>query len=170
MTEEESGETLLKIVKLEEGTETPLEGAVFSLYDPEGRKVGSYSTGPEGTVLIPLTLEGHYTVTEEIPPRYHLLSDVRTQHVDVEYNKTAIVTFTNAPYGSLRVEKRSDTGDALSGVTIQIKHIETGETRTEQTRNGVVVFDELAPGGWEVRETAGIEGGSRTRTRCRPWR
>ena len=76
----------------------------------------------------------------------------------MEYNKTAIVTFTNAPYGSLRVEKRSDTGDALSGVTIQIKHIETGETRTEQTRNGVVVFDELAPGGWEVRETAGIEG------------
>ena len=46
-TEEESGETLLKIVKLEEGTETPLEGAVFSLYDPEGRKVGPYSTGPE---------------------------------------------------------------------------------------------------------------------------
>ena len=152
------GETRLKIVKLEEGTKTPLEGAVFSVYDPEGRKVGSYSTGPEGTVLIPLTLEGHYTVTEEIPPRYHLLPEETTQHVDVEYNKTAIVTFTNAPYGSLRVEKRSDTGDALSGVTIQIKHIETGETRTEQTRNGVVVFDELAPGGWEVRETAGIEG------------
>lgn len=156
--EDVPGETLLKIVKLEEGTETPLEGAVFSVYDPEGRKVGSYSTGPEGTVIIPLTLEGHYTVTEDIPPRYHLLPEETTQHADVEYNKTAIVTFTNAPYGSLRVEKRSDTGDALSGVTIQIKHIETGETRTEQTRNGVVVFDELAPGGWEVRELAGIEG------------
>ena len=36
-------ETALKIVKLEEGTEIPLEGAVFSVYDPEGRKVGSYS-------------------------------------------------------------------------------------------------------------------------------
>lgn len=155
---DEPGETLLKIVKLEEGTETPLEGAVFSVYDPEGRKTGSYSTGPDGTVIIPLTLEGHYTVTEEIPPRYYLLPDERTQHVDVEYNKTAIVTFTNAPYGSLRVEKRSDTGDALSGVTIQIKHIETGETRTGQTRNGVIVFDELTPGGWEVREVAGIEG------------
>lgn len=151
-------ETALKIVKLEEGTEIPLEGAVFSVYDPEGRKVGSYSTGPEGTVLIPLTLEGHYTVTEEIPPRYHLLPEETTQHADVEYNKVATVTFTNAPYGSIRVQKMSDTGDALSGVTIQIKHIETGETRTEQTRNGVVVFDELAPGGWEVRETAGIEG------------
>ena len=109
-------------------------------------------------MVIPLTLEGHYTVTEEIPPRYHLLPEERTQHADVEYDKTATLTFWNAPYGSLRVEKRSDTGDALSGVTIQIKHIETGETRTGQTNNGVIVFDELAPGGWEVRELAGIEG------------
>ncbi|MEI3262393.1 MAG: prealbumin-like fold domain-containing protein [Flavonifractor plautii] len=54
-------------MKLEEGTEIPLEGAVFSVYDPEGKKVGSYSTGPDGTVTIPLTLEGHYTVTEEYP-------------------------------------------------------------------------------------------------------
>ena len=151
-------ETALKIVKLEEGTELPLEGAVFSIYDPEGRKVGSFSTGPDGTVVIPLILEGHYTVTEEIPPRYHLLPEERTQHADVEYDKTATLTFWNAPYGSLRVEKRSDTGDALSGVTIQIKHIETGETRTGQTNNGVIVFDELALGGWEVRELAGIEG------------
>ncbi len=119
-------ETALKIVKLEEGTKIPLEGAVFSVYDPEGRKVGSFSTGPDGTVTIPLTLEGHYTVTEEIPPRYHLLPAETTQHVDVEYNKTATLTFWDAPYGSLRVEKRSNTGDALSGATIQIKHIETG--------------------------------------------
>ena len=156
--EEAPPDTSLRIVKLEEGTETPLEGAVFSVVDPEGRKVGSYSTGPDGTVIIPLTLEGHYTVAEEIPPRYHLLPEETTQHADVEYNKTATLTFWNAPYGSLRVEKRSDTGEALSGVTIQIKHIETGETRTDQTRNGVVVFDQLKPGGWEVREVAGIEG------------
>ena len=156
--EPDPDETALKIVKLEEGTEIPLEGAVFSVYDPEGKKVGSFSTGPDGTVTIPLTLEGHYTVTEEIPPRYHLLPEETTQHAEVEYNKTATLTFWNAPYGSLRVEKRSDTGDALSGVTIQIKHIETGETRTGQTRNGVIIFDELAPGGWEVRELAGIDG------------
>ena len=151
-------ETILKIVKLEEGTRLPLEGAVFSVYDPEGRKVGSFSTGPDGTVTIPLTLEGHYTVTEEIPPKYHLLPDETTQHADVEYNKTATLTFTNAPYGSIRVEKRSNTGDALSGVTIQIKHIATGETKSGQTRNGVIVFDKLKPGGWEVTELAGIEG------------
>ena len=152
-------ETALKIVKLEEGTELPLEGAVFSDYDPEGRKVGSFSTGPDGTVIIPLTLEGHYTVTEEIPPKYHLLPEETTQHADVEYNKTATLTFWNAPYGSLRVEKRSDTGDALSGVTVQVKHIESGEVRTAQTSiGGAAIFDQLQPGGWEVREVAGISG------------
>ena len=152
-------ETALKIVKLEEGTEIPLEGAVFSVYDPEGRKVGSFSTGPDGTVVIPLTLEGHYTVTEELPPRYHLLPDERTQHADVEYNKVATLTFWNAPYGSLRVEKKSNTGDLLSGVTIQIKHLESGQTRSGQTTTGgSITFDQLEPGAWEVRELAGIEG------------
>ncbi len=152
-------ETALKIVKLEEGTKIPLEGAVFSVYDPEGRKVGSFSTGPDGTVIIPLTLEGHYTVTEEIPPQYHLLPEERTQHADVEYNKVATLTFWNAPYGSIRVQKLSDTGDALNGVTVQIKHIESGEVQTAKTKiGGMAVFDHLKPGGWEVREVAGISG------------
>ena len=152
-------ETALKIVKLEEGTKIPLEGAVFSVYDPEGRKVGSFSTSPDGTVIIPLTLEGHYTVTEEIPPQYHLLPEERTQHADVEYNKVATLIFWNAPYGSIRVQKLSDTGDALNGVTVQIKHIESGEVQTAKTKiGGVAVFDQLQPGGWEVRELAGISG------------
>ena len=152
-------ETALKIVKLEEGTKIPLEGAVFSVYDPEGRKVGSFSSGPDGTVIIPLTLEGHYTVTEEIPPAFHLLPEERTQHADVEYDKVATLTFWNAPYGSLRVQKLSDTGDALNGVTVQIKHIESGEVQTAKTKiGGVAVFDQLQPGGWEVRELAGISG------------
>ena len=152
-------ETALKIVKLEEGTKIPLEGAVFSVYDPEGRKVGSFSTGPDGTVIIPLTLEGHYTVTEEIPPQYHLLPEERTQHTDVEYDKVATLTFWNAPYGSIRVQKVSDTGDALNGVTVQIKHIESGEVQTAKTKiGGMAVFDHLKPGGWEVREVAGISG------------
>lgn len=113
--EEIPDETALRITKLEEGTEMPLEGAVFSVYDPVGRKLGSYSTGPDGTITIPLTLEGHYTVTEEIPPQYHLLPNITTQHADVEYNKVAKLTFWNAPYGSLRVQKLSNTGAPSTG-------------------------------------------------------
>ena len=157
--DEDPKETALKIVKLESGTNIPLEGAIFSVYNPEGQKVGSFSTGPDGTVLIPLTLEGHYTVTEEIPPKYHLLPNIRTQHADVEYDKLATLTFYNDPYGSLRVIKTSDTGDLLPGVTIQIKHIESGATQTGKTgTGGSITFDHLKPGGYEVRELAGIEG------------
>ncbi len=47
--EPDPDETALKIVKLEEGTEIPLEGAVFSVYDPEERK--SAPTPPARTGL-----------------------------------------------------------------------------------------------------------------------
>ncbi len=48
-------QTALKIIKLEEGTEIPLEGAIFSVYDPEGKKVGSFPVRPgrEKSWLIP---------------------------------------------------------------------------------------------------------------------
>ena len=69
------------------------------------------------------------------------------------------LTFTNKPYGNLRVEKYSDTGELLECVTIQIKNLETGETQSGQTGpDGSIEFTELAPGGYEVREISGIPG------------
>ena len=78
---EEPGEPGLKIIKLETGSETPLAGAVFSVTGPDGSPVGSFSTNSNGIIEIPLTQAGLYTVTEEIPPEYHLLPDKRTQQV-----------------------------------------------------------------------------------------
>ena len=74
-------DTGLRIVKLEAGTETPLEGAIFSVTGPDGEPIGSFSTNSEGEILLPLTLSGLYTVTEEIPSRYHLLPEEDTQQV-----------------------------------------------------------------------------------------
>lgn len=154
-----SSETAIKVIKLETGTLTPLEGAVFKLTGPDGTTVGSYATQRDGSFTVPVTQTGHYTVEELSPPKWHLISGDATQHVQAVHGKTAEVTFYNDPYGNLRVEKYSDTGEPLKGVTIQIKHIATGETRSAQTGpGGAVEFTELKPGGWEVRETAGIEG------------
>ena len=155
----EEGETGIKIIKLETGTQIPLEGAVFKVTGPEGTTVGSFSTGQNGTVTIPVTQTGHYTVEELSPPKWHLISGNATQHVQAVHGKIAEITFYNDPYGNLRVEKYSNTGDPLEGVTIQIKHIVSGETKSGQTGpGGAVQFTQLKPGGWEVRETAGIEG------------
>ena len=60
----EEPDTGLKIVKVESGTETPLAGAVFAVKGPDGDTVGSFSSGTDGTVLIPLTQSGNFTVTE----------------------------------------------------------------------------------------------------------
>ena len=81
-----------------------------------------------------MTQAGLYTVTEEIPPEYHLLPDKRTQQVMAKEGEVAEVTFWNAPYGELRVEKiDAATGDHLAGAKIQIKHIESGATYTGTT-------------------------------------
>ena len=153
------GITQLKITKLETGTETPLEGAVFEVLYPDGKPVGSFSTNANGIITIPLSITGNYTVTEKTPPKFHVLPKHTTQNVTVMHGKTAELTFWNDPYGSLRVHKVSDTGDNLAGVTIQIKHVKSGETWTEKTnQSGVATFDQLPLGGYEVRETAGIEG------------
>ena len=152
-------ETALKIVKVEEGTNTPLEGAIFRVTNPDGTVLGSFSTGSDGTVTIPVDVVGHYTVEEVTAPQWHTLSAQPTQHVTVLHGKTAVVTYENAPYGNLRVEKISDTGEALSGVTVQVKDIASGTVYTKKTgAGGVALFDELRPASYEVREAAGIEG------------
>ena len=156
---EEPEEGTLRIVKLEEGTDKPLEGAVFEVISPNGDVLGSFSTDDEGIIEIPDIEVGNYTITELVPPEDHLLPERTTQNVTVSNGGTAEVTFWNAPYGNLRVEKISDTGEPLKGVTIQIKHIASGATQSGKTNTaGVIEFTDLKPGGYEVRELAGIGG------------
>lgn len=152
--------TGITITKLEEGTTQGLEGAVFKITAPDGSTVGStYTTGPDGTVTVQLNQTGHFTVEELTPPKWYVKGENSTQHVNVTAGQTAELTFTNKPYGNLRVEKYSDTGEPLEGVTIQIKNLETGETQSGQTGpDGFIEFTQLAPGGYEVREVAGIPG------------
>ena len=137
-------DTGLRILKYETGTTLPLEGAVFSVTGPDGEPVGSFTSNSDGEVLIPLTLSGLYTITEVSSPRYHLLPEERTQQVTVRYGEVAEVTFWNDPYGALSVRKTSDTGQLLPGVTVQIRHIESGQTYTQVTGSGgVAFFDQL---------------------------
>ncbi|MDY5613230.1 MSCRAMM family protein, partial [Dysosmobacter sp.] len=69
-------DTGLKITKLEAGTDAPLGGAIFEVVGPDGATVGTFSTRSDGTVTIPLSLAGNYTVYERVAPLDHLLSDM----------------------------------------------------------------------------------------------
>ena len=152
-------DTGLKIIKLEKGTDTPLGGAVFEVVGPDGATVGTFATGSDGTVTIPLTLAGNYTVYERVAPLDHLLSDNPAQNIKVEYGKVAELTCWNEPYGTLRIEKLSDTGAHLPGAMVQIKHIESGVTYTAETNfAGYAIFDNIKPGAYEIKEITAPSG------------
>ena len=152
-------DTGLKLIKLEKGTDTPLSGAVFEVVDPDGATVGTFATGSDGTVTIPLTLAGNYTVYERVAPLDHLLSDTPAQNIRVEYGKVAELTCWNEPYGTLRIEKLSDTGAHLPGAMVQVKHIESGVTYTAETNfAGYAIFDEIKPGAYEIKEITAPSG------------
>ena len=155
----EAPDTGLKLIKLEKGTDTPLSGAVFEVVDPDGATVGTFATGSDGTVTIPLTLAGNYTVYERVAPLNHLLSDTPAQNVRVEYGEVAELTCWNEPYGTLRIEKLSDTGAHLPGAMVQIKHIESGVTYTAETNfAGYAIFDNIKPGAYEIKEITAPSG------------
>lgn len=155
----EAPDTGLKLIKLEKGTDTPLSGAIFEVVDPDGATVGTFATGSDGTVTIPLTLAGNYTVYERVAPLDHLLSDTPAQNIKVEYGKVAEITFWNEPYGTLRIEKLSNTSAHLPGAMVQIKHIESGVTYTAETNfAGYAIFDEIKPGAYEIREITAPSG------------
>ena len=157
--EAEPPDTGLKITKLEKGTDTPLSGAVFEVVDPDGATVGTFATGADGTVTIPLTLAGNYTVYERVAPLDHLLSDNPAQNIKAEYGKMAELTYWNEPYGTLRIEKLSDTGAHLPGAMVQIKHIESGVTYTAETNfAGYAIFDNIRPGAYEIKEITAPSG------------
>ena len=157
--EVEPPDTGLKIIKLEKGTDTPLSGAIFEVVDPDGATVGTFATGSDGTVTIPLTLAGNYTVYERVAPLNHLISDTPAQNIKVEYGKVAELTCWNEPYGTLRVEKLSNTGAHLPGAMVQVKHIESGVTYTAETNfAGYAIFDEIKPGAYEIREITAPSG------------
>lgn len=155
----EAPDTGLKLIKLEKGTDTPLGGAIFEVVGPDGATVGTFATGSDGTVTIPLTLAGNYTVYERVAPLNHLISDTPAQNIKVEYGKVAELTCWNEPYGTLRVEKLSNTGAHLPGAMVQVKHIESGVTYTAETNfAGYAIFDEIKPGAYEIREITAPSG------------
>lgn len=155
----EAPDTGLKLIKLEKGTDTPLSGAIFEVVDPDGATVGTFATGSDGTVTIPLTLAGNYTVYERVAPLDHLLSDTPAQNIKVEYGKVAELTCWNESYGTLRIEKLSNTGAHLPGAMVQIKHIESGVTYTAETNfAGYAIFDNIKPGAYEIREITAPSG------------
>ena len=157
--EDEPDETGLRILKYETGTELPLSGARFEVIGPDGDSIGTFVTDGNGEIFIPLLKTGNYTVIEREAPQHYLISKEPAQNVTVVYDEIAEVTYFNDSYGSLRIEKKSNTGMNLPGAVITIEHIESGQTYTATTTSaGCAIFTEIKPGAYRVQETTAPVG------------
>ena len=146
-------ETGLRILKYETGTEIPISGCRFKVIGPDGDSVGVFVTDGDGRIEIPLSKAGNYTVIERDSASHYVISEEPAQNVTVVYDEVAEVTFFNDPYGTLRIEKRSNTGQKLQGAVITIEHIESGQTFTAETTSaGVAIFDEIPLGAYRIQE------------------
>lgn len=146
-------DTGLRILKYETGTEIPISGALFEVIDPDGETVGTFATNSDGRIEIPLEKVGNYTVIEREAASHYVISEEPAQNVTVVYDEVAEVTFFNDPYGTLRIEKKSNTGMNLPGAVITIEHIESGQTFTATTSSaGVAIFDEIPLGAYRIQE------------------
>ena len=146
-------ETGLRIIKYETGTETPISGALFEVIGPDGDSVGTFVTNGDGRIEIPLKKSGNYTVVEREAPQHYMISEEPAQNVTVVYDEVAEVTFFNDPYGTLRIEKKSNTGMNLPGAVITVEHIESGQTFTATTSSaGVAIFDAIPLGAYRIQE------------------
>ena len=146
-------ETGLRIIKYETGTEIPISGALFEVIGPDGDSVGTFVTNGDGRIEIPLKKSGNYTVVEREAPQHYMISEEPTQNVTVVYDEVAEVTFFNDPYGTLRIEKKSNTGMNLPGAVIAVEHIESGQTFTATTSSaGVAIFDAIPLGAYRIQE------------------
>lgn len=149
----EEFDTGLRILKYETGTEIPISGCRFEVIGPDGDSVGTFVTNGDGRIEIPLNKSGNYTVIERESASHHIISEEPAQNVTVVYDEVAKVTFFNDPYGSLRIEKKSNTGMNLPGAVIKIEHIESGQTWTATTTSaGVAIFDQIPLGAYRIQE------------------
>ena len=149
----EEYDTGLRIIKYETGTEIPISGARFEVVGPDGDSVGTFVTNGDGRIEIPLSKSGNYTVIEREAPQHYMISEEPAQNVTVVYDEVAEVTFFNDPYGTLRIEKKSNTGMNLPGAVITVEHIESGQTFTATTSSaGVAIFDAIPLGAYRIQE------------------
>lgn len=129
-------------------TDKMLEGAVFDVRYADGSVVGDsngvYETGADGTILITgLEANKAIIVTETKAPNGFAI-DTKPQTVTTIAGKVVQLTFANAPYGKIIIEKRdSKTNELLPGAEFRV----TTAAGCEVGQNGVIGDTKLTSNG-----------------------
>jgi len=156
----------VRIVKLAEGTDEPLPGAVFGIYRAsDGVKVAEISTGSDGSADCGLAPDDYYLI-ELAAPEGFILDDGKVDFT-VQSGETTELTVMNAPVepetpatGYVQIVKKAEgTNERLSGAVFGIFKDSNNMKVTEITTDsdGSAVY-ELLPDSYYLLELKAPDG------------
>ena len=156
----------LTILKRDAVTKQPLQGAEFTVKDSEGKTIGSYTTGSDGTATV-TGLAPNFTivVSESKAPSGYVL-DSTPQHIVVRPGIVNSLTFDDQPTATLMIHKYIEGTDRepLAGVAFKVVDgsgapVGTGDGTFYTDAVGEIVIEGLNPGetvtAWEIKTAEG---------------
>ncbi|MDR2899269.1 MAG: hypothetical protein LBU94_03055, partial [Clostridiales bacterium] len=151
--------TALEIIKVDEDTNEPLNGAVFAVEKQNGERIGEYTTADRGIISIP-TLEPDFYVVKEIRAVDGYFLDETPQIGEVKTNAPTVLKFTNKKLTALQIKKvDAITGAPLPGAKFLVER-QNGERIGEYTTDGqgFINIPTLSPDFYVVKEIQSPEG------------
>ena len=143
---------LLKITKIEKGTNKPIPGTVFLLEAIDGDYRHEVTTEASGSVELRVA-PGSYRVTEKSVPEPYCISDEPTQTISLNGGDEKEVIFQNLKKPELTISKiDADSGQPVPGTVFTVKAI-NGDYQDDWTTgaDGKVSL-RIVPGTYQITE------------------
>ncbi len=101
-------------------------GTTFTVSRPNGEVIGTYITGPNGSVSVSGLLTGWYVVTPGKAPSDYTFSSMEGMNVLIESGKLSVSEFVLQVLSSVRIRFVDGvTGDPVYGVRLQVRETKT---------------------------------------------
>ena len=113
----------MSVLKLDNLTRLPLEGAGIRLFDQTGTQIREGYTDSKGILIFDRLPYGSYTCREFAAPDGYILNDTVFPFQIAEQGVVITHELTNTPnVGSIQIKKEDDAGSALPGVTFLLEY------------------------------------------------
>lgn len=156
----------LTILKRDAVTQKPLKGAEFTVKDSDGRTIGRYTTGTDGTVTVSgLTPNSTVVVSETKAPTGYI-KDETPKNIVVRSGVTNTLIFDDEPATTLIIRKfiEGTENEPLSGVCFKVVDGNGGAIGPDDgvyytDKAGEIVLEGIEPGTTVIaREIKTVEG------------
>jgi uncharacterized surface anchored protein len=135
----------------------PLPGAKFNVKISGGADLGEFTTGAEGTFLLPKIARGTYIITQVSAPAGYLTVSAKSQYVD--YVNTYAVDFENSPKSGLYILKvDADSKTPLKDAKFNVYKDSTLLGTYTTNADGAITIPNLTPGWYTASEYAAPQG------------